>query len=75
MFKFLMKKLLASQVKNLPKEQQEAILSAFDRDPKFFQDMADEIKKEVKAGKSQQNASMLVMMKHKDKLRDLMSGR
>lgn len=75
MFKFLMKKLLASQVKNLPKEQQEAVLNAFERDPKFFQNLADEIKKEVKAGKSQQTASMLVMMKHKDKLRDLMMGK
>ncbi len=75
MFKFLMKKLLASQVKNLPKDQQDAILGAFERDPKFFQMLADEIKKEVKAGKNQQTASMLVMMKHKDKLRELMMGK
>lgn len=73
MFNKLMKKMLASQMKNLPKEQQEAILSAFEKDPDFFKQMAAEIKKEIKSGKDQQTASMLVMMKHKDKFRKLMS--
>ena len=50
-------------------------MGAFERDPKIFQMIADEIKKEVKAGKNQQTTSILVMMKHKDKLRDLMSGK
>lgn len=67
-----MRKMLASQMKNLPKEQQEAILSAFEKDPAFFKQLAAEIKQEVKSGKDQQTASMLVMMKHKDKLRKLM---
>jgi len=60
------------QLKNLPKEQREAIMIAFEKDPQFFKDMAKEIKKEVKAGKSQQVASMNVMMKHQNKLRELM---
>ena len=60
------------QLKDLPKEQQEAIMGAFEKDPEFFKQMAAEIKKEVNAGKSQQTASMQVMMKHQNKLRELM---
>jgi len=60
------------QLKNLPKEQQEAIMTAFEKDPEFFKDMAKEIKAEVKKGKSQQLASMQVMSKHQNKLRELM---
>lgn len=63
---------MEKQLKNLPKEQQEAIMSAFEKDPEFFKQMAEEIKKEVKSGKSQQTASMQVMMKHQNKLRELM---
>jgi hypothetical protein len=72
MFKKLGNKLMERQLKNLPKEQREAIMIAFEKDPQFFKDMAKEIKKEVKAGKSQQVASMNVMMKHQNKLRELM---
>ncbi len=69
---FFTKKIMQSQLKNLPKDQQEAIMAAFERDPEFFRNMATEIKKEVKAGKSQQAASMSVMMKNQNKLRELM---
>lgn len=75
MFNFIMKKALSAQLKNLPKDQQEAIISAFERDPDFFKQMAKEIKAEVKKGKSEQTASMMVMMKHKDKLQKLMMGK
>jgi hypothetical protein len=72
MFNFVTKKLMQAQLKNLPKDQQEAIMTAFEKDPGFFKQMADEIKKEMKNGKSQQTASMQVMMKHQNKLRELM---
>jgi hypothetical protein len=72
MFNFVTKKLMQAQLKNLPKEQQEAIMMAFEKDPDFFKKIAEEIKQEVKKGKSQQTASMQVMMKHQNKLRELM---
>lgn len=75
MLNFVMRKMLSAQMKNLPKEQQEAIMSAFEKDPEFFKKMADEIKKEVKSGKNQQTASMIVMMRHKAKLQKLMTGK
>jgi hypothetical protein len=72
MFKKMQEKLMEKQLKNLPKEQQEAIMAAFEKDPEFFKNMAAEIKKEVKSGKSQQVAAMNVMMKNQNKLRELM---
>jgi len=72
MFEKFTQKLLERQLKDLPKDQQEAIMIAFKKDPGFFKQLAKEIKKEVKNGKSQQTASMQVMMKNQDKLRELM---
>ncbi len=69
---FITRKIMQSQLKNLPKDQQEMIMTAIEKDPEFFKKLADEIKKEVKSGKSQQTASMIVMMKHQNKLRELM---
>jgi hypothetical protein len=72
MFQKLTKKLMEKQLSQLPKEQQEAIMIAFEKDPDFFKQMAKEIKAEVKKGKSEQAASMEIMMKNQNKLRQLM---
>jgi len=72
MFNFVLKKMMKQQLKNLPPEQAEKIMSAFEKDPKFFEQIAKEIKEKTKNGANQQNASMQVMMKHKQKLQDLM---
>jgi len=72
MFNFVLKKMMKQQLKNLPPEQAEKIMTAFEKDPKFFEQIAKEIKEKTKNGANQQNASMQVMMKHKQKLQDLM---
>lgn len=72
---FITRKIMQSQLKNVPQEQQEAIMTAFEKNPEFFKEMAKEIKKEVKSGKSQEAASMSVMMKNQNKLRQLMTGK
>jgi hypothetical protein len=72
MFKFLMKKMLQHQLKDLPKDQREKILGAFEKNPDLFKKIADEVKAETKKGKDQQTASMLVMMKYKRELQELM---
>jgi len=64
--------MMKQQLKNLPPEQAEKIMTAFEKDPKFFEQIAKEIKEKTKNGANQQNASMQVMMKHKQKLQDLM---
>ena len=72
MFNFVLKKMMKQQLKNLPPAQAEKIMVAFEKDPKFFEQIAKEIKEKTKNGANQQNASMQVMMKHKAKLQDLM---
>lgn len=72
MFNFVMKKMMQKQLKNLPKDQADKLMAAFEKDPKFFQDIAKQIQKKVKAGADQQNASMQVMMENREKLQELM---
>lgn len=72
MFNFVMKKMMQKQLKNLPKDQADKLMAAFEKDPKFFQDIAKQIQKKVKAGADQQNASMQVMMENRQRLQELM---
>lgn len=72
MFNFLMRKMLKSQMKGLPEEQQEIILSAFEKDPALFKKIAEEIKQKTKNGQNEQFASMEVMMKYKSQIQKLM---
>ena len=66
----VMKQAMKSQMKNLPKEQQEKLLSAMDKDPEFFENIAKQIKQKEKEGKGKMEASMLVMRENQDKLRN-----
>lgn len=72
--KFMMKKVLQSQVKHLPKDQQEAVLSALEKDPQLFENIAKEMKAEMKKGKNQMAAAMTVMPKYQTRLQELMGG-
>jgi hypothetical protein len=75
MFKnFIMKKMLQSQTKHLPKDQQEMILSMLEKDPKLFETIALEMQAEMKKGKGQLSAAMAVLPKYKDRLQVLKSG-
>ena len=74
MFNFLMKKALKHKMKDVPPEQQEMLMKLVEKDPQFFQKMAEEIKEKTKGGLDEQTAAMQVMMKHKDKLQDLAKG-
>jgi len=68
----VMKQAMKSQMKGLPKDQQEKILAAMDKDPEFFENIAKQIDQKVKEGKGKMEASMLVMRENQDKLRKLM---
>ncbi|MFM2374119.1 MAG: hypothetical protein RLZZ234_114 [Candidatus Parcubacteria bacterium] len=75
MFKnFIMKKMLQSQTKHLPKDQQEMILSMLEKDPKLFETIALEMQAEMKKGKGQLSAAMAVLPKYKDRLAVLKQG-
>lgn len=67
-----MKKMLQSQTKHLPKDQQEMLLSMLEKDPKLFEKIAQEMQAEMKAGKGQMSAAMKVLPKYKAQLQALM---
>jgi len=68
----ILKQSLKSQAKNLPADQQEKLMSAFEKNPAFFENIAKEIDQKVKEGKGKTAASMEVMRKHQGELRKLM---
>ncbi len=70
---FLVKQLIKRKLGNLPKEVQERLAGAIEKDPTFFESLAKEIDGLVKQGKSQTAASMMVMRLHQQKLRELLS--
>ena len=69
---FLMKKMLQKQLKDLPKEQQEAFSKAIEKNPKLFEKIAKEMQAEMKAGKNQMTAAMNVLPKYQKELQELM---
>ncbi|MFA5792159.1 MAG: hypothetical protein WC884_03960 [Candidatus Paceibacterota bacterium] len=66
------KQMVKSQMKGVPEEQQEKIISAIEKNPKFFEDMAAKIQQKQKEGKDQMSAAMDVMRENQDELRKLM---
>lgn len=69
---FLMRKMLQSQTKNLPKDQQEQIMGMLEKDPELFMKIAQEMQAEMKKGKNQMAAAMTVLPKYQDTLKKLM---
>lgn len=67
-----MEKLLEKQLANVPEDQKKAIMSMIEENPDFFQELGEEIQKEMDNGKSQMAASMAVMRKHQAKMQELM---
>lgn len=66
---FFIKKTLESQLKNIPKEEQEKIFKLVQDNPEFFRKVALEVEEKVKAGKDQMSAAMEVVQKYKDELK------
>lgn len=69
---FLMKKMMQSQMKNVPADQQEQIMKMVEKDPELFQKIGVEIQAEMKKGTDQMTAAMTVMQKHQEELKKLM---
>ena len=68
----MMKQMIKSQMKGVPQEQQDKILSAIEKNPQFFEDIAKKIEQKQKEGKDQMAAAMEVMRENQDELRKLM---
>lgn len=67
-----MEKMMEKQMKNLPEDQKQAMMSMLEKNPDFFKEIGEEIQEEIKNGKSQLAASMKVMRKHQTKMQQLM---
>ncbi len=68
----VVKKLVQSKMKNVPREQQEQFMAMIEKNPDFFQKIAGEIQEKIKQGKDQMGATMEVMQKHQTELQEIM---
>jgi hypothetical protein len=70
---FFLKQLLKSKMKDVPAADQERIFNALDKNPEFFQKIAEEVQVKMKSGKGQQEAVMEVLGKYQDELKKIMA--
>jgi mRNA-degrading endonuclease RelE of RelBE toxin-antitoxin system len=74
MLNFFKDKLIKSQLKKLPPDQQQLVGALLEKNPKLFKKIGEEIKAKKKAGMDEQMASMQVMMAHKGEIQKIMQG-
>lgn len=66
-----MKQMMKRQTKNMPKDQQEKIMELVSKNPELFQKIGEEVDRRVKkGGESQMKATMEVMKKYQNELRE-----
>jgi len=71
---YALKKVLQSQMKNVPADQQEMIMTMIEKDPNLFEKIAKEIQEELKKnGNNQMNAAMKVLPKYQKEILGAMS--
>ena len=69
-----MKKVLQSQMKNVPEDQQKMIMEMLEKDPELFQKIAMEMQAELKTnGNNQMAAAMKVLPKYQKQIMTVMS--
>lgn len=71
---FIARKILESQLKNIPTDQREKIISAFEKNPELFKKIAFEIESEVKNGADQMTAATRVAEKYKTEVQALLNN-
>lgn len=69
-----MKKVLQSQMKNVPEDQQQMIMQMLEKDPALFEKIAKEMQAELKSnGNNQMAAAMKVLPKYQKEIMSVMS--
>lgn len=58
-------------MKDVPADQRDMIMGMIEKNPDFFENVAKEIQEEIAKGKDQMAATMEVMQKHQEKLKEL----
>ncbi len=71
---FFIRKMVESKMGSLPKEQQEMIVGAIQKNPDFFANLAKEIEEESKNGKDQIQAAMEVIKRHQNELQKILKN-
>lgn len=69
---FLLKQVMKRQLKGLPEAEIDRIILLVEKNPDLFKKIGDEIKAKVKAGRSEQAASMEVMRAHQGELQKVL---
>ena len=69
---FLIRKMLASKLQGVPKDQQDKIFAAIEKNPDLFKKIAEEIQEKVKGGKDEMAAAMEVIPRYQHELQSLM---
>lgn len=69
---FLMKKMLKSKMKGVPEAEVDRMVELVNKNPDFFKKINDEVQAEMKKGKDQMAASMLVMKRHQAEMQKIM---
>jgi len=73
MFKeFIMKQMLKRQLKGVPAEEQNRIISIVTKNPELFQKIASEAQVYIKSGMDQMTAMQRVMLKYKTEIEKVM---
>ncbi len=71
---YAVKKVLQSQMKNVPADQQEMIMTMLEKDPVLFEKIAKEMQAELKTnGNNQMAAAMKVLPKYQDGIMSAMT--
>jgi len=71
---FAVKKVIQSQMKNVPADQQEMIMAMLEKDPATFEKIAKEMQAELKTnGNNQTAAAMKVLPKYQKEILSAMS--
>jgi hypothetical protein len=71
---FALKKVVQSQMKNVPADQQQLIMAMLEKDPALFEKIAKEMQEELKKnGNNQMAAAMKVLPKYQKEIMGAMS--
>jgi len=68
---FMLKQMMKSQLKHLPKEQQDVLLRMVEENPELFKQIAEEVQERMKAGENQMAATAGVVKKYQSQLKKL----
>jgi len=69
---FLLKQVIKRQLKGVPEAEIDRIIGLVEKNPELFKKIGEEIKVKVKAGRSEQAASMEVMRAHQGELQKVL---